>query len=358
MPQVTEYEFCYNILTMNKIDISSRSVLRIVLIPLALYLVWANKDLLFAVFMALILMSALKPVVHYLSSKKKIPRPLAALLVVVSTLVVIAFLAGAILPPIFLETLNFIERLPETLQSLNPSISKYVGVTELSQFVPTFANQVVGIVGNVFSNTFLVFITLFVSYYLLANERLIEDSLFSGLLHRHLSEKKTKELLRVVRATQDRLASWFWGQLALMFIVGIVSYLAFSWIGLKYALPLAVLAGILEALPNIGPIIAAVVTVLIGFGQTPIVGVASLAVSVVVQQVENYFLVPYIMKKAVGLNPIITMFSVVLGLRIAGPLGALLAIPTYVLLEAVYRELYPQKKPHTEDTGEIQPKSE
>lgn len=319
-----------------------------VLIPLALYIVWVNKDLLFAVFMALILMSALKPVVSYLANNKRVPRPLAALLVVVSTLIVITFLAGAILPPIFLETLNFIERLPETLQSLDPSISKYVGVTELSQFVPTFANQVVGIVGNVFSNTFLVFITLFMSYYLLAHERLIEDSLFSGMLHRHLSEKKIKELLRVVHATQDRLASWFWGQLALMFIVGTVSYIAFSWIGLKYALPLAVLAGILEALPNIGPIIAAIVAVLIGFGQTPIVGFASLAVSIVVQQVENYLLVPYIMKKAVGLNPIITMFSVVLGLRIAGPLGALLAIPTYVLLEAVYRELYPLKNTNSE----------
>ena len=84
----------------------------------------------------------------------------------------------------------------------------------------------------------------------------------------------------------------------------------------------------------------AAVAILIGFGQSPVVGFAALAVSFIVQQLENYFLVPYIMKKAVGLNRIITMLSVILGMRFGGPLGALLAIPTYVLVESIYIEIY------------------
>ena len=100
-----------------------------------------------------------------------------------------------------------------------------------------------------------------------------------------------------------------------MFAVGLLSYIGFSWIGIKYAFPLAVLAGIFEALPSIGPTMVAAVAILIGFGQSPVVGFAALAVSFIVQQLENYFLVPYIMKKAVGLNPIISMLSFILGIR-------------------------------------------
>lgn len=329
---------------MREVNISIKSVFRILGIPLAFYLVWINKDLVFAMFMALILMSALRPLVHYLVEKKNIPTSLASFLVVLCAFVGLAFLVGAILPPLFIETILFIEKLPDVLRSLNPMLSQYVGIQEISQFIPSFANQLVNIAGDIFSNTFLIFITLFMSYYLLANEKVIENQMVKRFVGIRVEEEKTKELLRVFHAAQSRLASWFWGELTLMFVVGVTSYIGFSWIGMKYALPLAVLAGILEALPNIGPIFAGLVAVLIGFGQAPIVGFAALAVSIVIQQLENYVLVPYIMKKAVGLNPLVTMLAVVLGLRLAGPLGALLAIPTYVLAESIYTETYLKEK--------------
>jgi predicted PurR-regulated permease PerM len=99
------------------------------------------------------------------------------------------------------------------------------------------------------------------------------------------------------------MSSWFWGELTLMFVVGIMNYVGFTIIGLKYALPLAVLAGILEVVPNIGPTLAAVPAFLVGASHSYFLGASSLAVSFIVQQLENNLIVPFIMKKAVGTPP-------------------------------------------------------
>lgn len=327
----------------NSIDISTKSILRILLLPTILYVVWVNRDLVFALFIAFILMSALRPIVMHLHVRRKVPMQVAAILVIIVSTVSLGLLVGSIIPPMLSETIQFIERLPEIFRSINPSISQYIQIQQLSQYVPTLANQFVSIVGNVFSNTLLVFMTVFFSYYLLANERTIDEGLIQNFFGRHFKADKIREILRILHAAQARLAAWFWGELILMLAVGVLSYIGFSWIGIKYALPLAVLAGVLEILPNLGPTITALIATFIGFGQSPVTGFAALAVSFVVQQLENYLLVPYIMKKVVGLNPIVTILVVILGMRFGGPLGALLAIPTYVLAESIYREIYTKR---------------
>ncbi len=325
---------------MNSINLSVRTILKLIVVPAAVYLLWVNRDLVFCLFIAFILMSALRPIVLYLHTQRRLPRPIASLVVILATLVFVALSVGTILPPVVTETVGFIEKLPDIVRNMNPAILKYIQIQGITQYIPDFANQVVSIAGNIFNNSLLVVLTVFFSYYLLANERVIDEELIKGFLGRHISNDKVKEIIRVMHSAQTRLASWFWGELTLMFAVGLLSYIGFSWIGIKFALPLAVLAGIFEALPSIGPTIVAFISILIGFGQSPVVGFAALAVSFVVQQTENYFLVPYIMKKVVGLNPIITMLSVIMGMRLGGPLGALLAIPTYVLVESIYREIY------------------
>jgi predicted PurR-regulated permease PerM len=323
---------------MKIVDISVQTILKIIFVPTTLYLVWANREILFSLFLAFIFMSALRPLVGYLNTRFRLKRNIASLVVFVLAIAVIAIFLGGIIPPLISETIVFFERLPTTLKSLDPSLLRYIRLEEVSKFVPDFANQAANIIGNIFSNTLFVVTTIFFSYYFLANEHTIDEKLLNGFLSRYLSQKKIKNWLSILHFSQSRLAAWFWGEIALMTVIGLTSYIAFSIVGLKYALPLAVLAGFLEAVPNIGPTIAAIPAILIGFGQSPVTGVAAFATSFIIQQLENNILVPYIMKKAVGLNPIVTMIAVLLGLKIAGPIGALLAIPTYVLVESIYIE--------------------
>lgn len=326
-----------------KVDISIETILKVIFVPTGLFFVWSNLDIVLSLFFAFILMSALRPFVIHLHEKRKFNRPIASILVFLLALSIFGVLLSTIVPPLISETVMFIEKLPHILRSLDPKVVGYFGFEGISQYVPSFANQAVSIVGNIFSNTLFVITTMFFSYYFLANENKIDENLAKSQVFHSLTKGKTAEWVEILHDSQTRLASWFWGQITLMTVVGLFSYLAFSIVGLRYAVPLAVLAGLLEVVPSIGPTIAVIPAFLIGFGQGPFMGALVLAISIVVQQVENNVFVPLIMKKAVGLNPVLTMIAVILGLRIAGPLGALLAIPSYVLFESIYKGMISRK---------------
>lgn len=316
---------------MPHVKISTSTIVKFFLVPLAGFLLWDNKDMLFSIFIAFILTSALGPMVNYLHHKKNFNRPIATILVYTLFISFLVLLVGTIIPPIVRETVIFIQQLPETLTDLDPNILKSIRIQEISQYIPDLTNQLIYIASNVFSNTIFVVTTLVFGFYMLVNENLLRD-----LLGGYVSEDRLVHVEYVLARAKTRLSSWFWGELTLMLSIGIASYIGFSIIGLKHALPLAVLAGLLEAIPNVGPLVAAIPAGLIGFTQTPVVGVATLAWTFIIQQLESNLLVPYVMKRAVGINPVITMICVLLGLRFAGPLGMLLAIPIYLCVETFF----------------------
>lgn len=316
---------------MKTIHISSQTIVRAILIPALIAFVWLNRDVIFSLFIAFILMGALRPAVDHLHTVRRLKRPLAAVLVYAVFIAGLAIIVGVITPPIVSETLLFIERLPGIVESIDPNVSQLIGLDNLGSIIPSVSNQVFSIVGNIFSNTLFLVTTLVFGFYFLSNDNLLHD-----LLGKFLSKEKISEIQTVLRVAENRMASWFWGELALMVTVGVLSYIGFTIIGVKYALPLAVLAGLLEALPNIGPVVAAIPAVLIGFTQTSVIGFATLTWTIIVQQLENNVLVPYIMKKAVGINPITTMLCILLGVRLGGAIGVLLAVPTYLIFETVY----------------------
>jgi predicted PurR-regulated permease PerM len=190
-----------------------------------------------------------------------------------------------------------------------------------------------------FSNTLFVIATLFFGLYFL-----IEENLVDKFLHRYISQERADRLSETLAKAELRMSSWFWGELTLMTVVGVLTYIGLLIIGVKYALPLAVLAGLLEVVPNIGPTISAVPTIIIGFGTSYFTGFSALALAIIVQQLENNLIVPMIMKRAVGLNPILTLLALLLGGRLGGVLGMLLAIPMVLFIETIVQEyLHPMQ---------------
>jgi predicted PurR-regulated permease PerM len=110
-------------------------------------------------------------------------------------------------------------------------------------------------------------------------------------------------------------------------------------LGVPSALPLAILAGLLEIVPTIGPVIAAVPAVLVGFTVSPVIGIAVASLYFLVQQLENHLIVPKIMQKAVGVNPLVTILSLGVGFQLGGPIGAILAVPILIVLLLIASEL-------------------
>jgi len=143
---------------------------------------------------------------------------------------------------------------------------------------------------------------------------------------------------------EKRLNSWFWGEITLMTVVGLLTFIGLNLIGIRYALALAVLAGLLEAIPNLGPTISSIPAILLGFAVSPVMGVTALALYFIIQQLENNLIVPVVMKKAVGLNPIITLIALIVGGKIAGVLGVILAVPTTIFIETVLIEIQKGRK--------------
>jgi len=142
----------------------------------------------------------------------------------------------------------------------------------------------------------------------------------------------------LINILEGRLGGWARGQLGLMLVIAFANYIGLSLLGIPYALPLSILAGLLEIIPYIGPIIAAIPAVVIGFGTSPILGMAVAAMAFLIQQLENYVFVPKIMQKSAGVNPIITLLALAIGFRLAGVIGLLISVPFYIIFQVLANE--------------------
>lgn len=314
------------------IVIPAYALFGVVFLPLILYLVWWIKDIVFSLLIAFIIMSALQPGVSYLVARKT-PRPLAVGIVFALFLLFFISLFSLIIPPIIIETTNLIRILPQIMETTIPYIQTFPALDNIFSYFPSVTNNVFGVVTAFFTNTLFVMTTLFFSLYFL-----LEENLTGKVLHHYLPKKTADRLLATLKKAEHRMSSWFWGELTLMTVVGVLTYIGLTLVGVKYALPLAVFAGLLEVVPNIGPIISAVPAMVIGFSQSYFAGFSTLSLYIIVQQLENNLIVPMIMRRAVGINPIITLLALLVGGRLGGVLGVLLAVPAYLFIETIVEE--------------------
>lgn len=296
------------------------------------------RQVILLLFISLILVSALHAPVDFLE-RKKVPRVVAILFIYILILAAIFAVLAIIIPPFIEQTNNLISRLPIVFEAVNRLITYYqIPTADIAQ---RLSSEIGRLGGNLFKITtgvlssLLAAITLLVlTFYLLLEWKRVTHlaaSVFSGK-----QEKRIKKLLNDV---QKGLGAWVRGEIILMIIVGTLSYLGLLALGIPSALPLAVFAGLLEIIPIIGPIVASVPAVLIGLSVSPILAIAVAALYFIIQQLENNLIVPNVMAKAVGLNPLITLIALMIGANLLGVLGAILAVPIVVASKIIITDL-------------------
>jgi predicted PurR-regulated permease PerM len=124
-----------------------------------------------------------------------------------------------------------------------------------------------------------------------------------------------------------------------MFVVGLLTYIGLTILGIKYALPLALIAGFFEILPNIGPTLAAIPAIAVALlTVSPLMGLAVLGLYIIIQQLENNLILPYAMKKSANVNPIISILVILIGFRLGGVVFAALAIPLFLVVKIIILE--------------------
>lgn len=311
-----------------KIEITSKTIIFSVFFILFLFFLWQIKELLISLLIGFIIAGALSPFVDFFE-KKKIPRNITSIFVYLVFIFVFFNLFYLVIPPLISEVIHLIKTLPSLENNFQiTQFFPYLELNSITNNLPNLANNVFGLIKSVFSNVLFVISTLFFGYYLLADKNFIEEA-----LKIFYPDEKAKKISHIVLLSQKKASMWFWAEIFLMTVIGILTFLGLTIFNVKYALPLAVIAGLLEIVPTIGPIVSAIPAVIIGLSSSLNLGLIMIGLYVVIQQLENNLIVPVVMKKIVGLHPIITLIALVIGSKFAGVLGAIIAVPTIVFLK-------------------------
>ncbi len=312
-----------------RIDISAKTVIFIAAFGILLWVIFQILDIILLFFVAFILMSALNPLVERLRGWR-VPKILAILLVFSLTTGGIIGLLAAGLSPLVSQTSNLMQKLGETISSLLQI--NIVDQSVVQQELSRFSSQVVSFTVDLFKNLISWVSVLVIAIYMLFDREKMEDyatSFFGG---------RKEQIKKLLQKIEDKLGAWLRGQAVLSAVVGILVYIGLFILGVEFALPLAIIAGLLEVVPIIGPIIAAIPAVLIGLTVSPLFAALIAGLYLAVQQIENQIIVPQVMKRAVGLNPLLVILAVSIGGRLLGIAGALLAVPIAVVIQLILHE--------------------
>lgn len=314
-----------------KIEISTKTIGFAVFLILGMFFVFKVFGVVVALFVSFLFASALSPIVEFVE-KLRVPRGISVLLIFL-ILLSILFLAGAlIIPPLVFQLIKFFEKLPVLLSATYP----FSGM-DIMAFSPQFTalGQNVFKVTTSFFGDIFSFISIFVlTFYMLYERRNIEK-----VLKLYVGEDKGVKIVRFLRKVEEGLGAWTRGQLVLCVIIGIATYIGLRVLGVDYALPLSIIAGILEMVPVIGPILSAVPAILVATYSSLDLALITTFLYLIIQQAENHLIVPVVMRKATGLSPLITIVAIMVGGNLAGAAGMLLAVPLVVVLHTGLKEL-------------------
>jgi len=330
------------------INISSSTIFRILFVILLLIFLYAIKDILILLFFAIIIASAVDLPAKWLD-KLKIPRVLSVLLIYLVCIGVLVGLLILFIPSLANEVKNFSIEFPkyadglyQKFQRLQDGSLKYQKLIDeiqkiligLRETFRALASNILSKTLSIFGGFFSVIIVLVISFYLSVQKNGIRD-----LLKGVTPKKYETYVLNIWARAQKKMGQWLQGQLLLAVIVGVVVYIGLYFLHVRFAFLLAIIAGILELVPYIGPWLSGIPAVILAFLQAPILAVWVIALYIIVQQMENYLIVPFVMKKIVGLNPVIVIIALLIGGKLLGILGIILAVPAAAVLAEFFKDI-------------------
>lgn len=324
---------------MTKLDITNSSYIRLVLILLGLVFLFVIRDVLVLLFITLIIVAGLAPTVNRWS--RYLTRPGATVLLFLIIFAVFSLIVSVLIPPLSHQIQSFSARLPVLTADLSRSAHSSGMVAEFSRAVESnlqnLTSQLTNFGSTIFSHTLGVInglvaaITIFVlSFYLLLEQDGLKR-IYQGLLAPEYYER----LAETTKKIGEKLGSWLRGQILLMIVVGVFVTIGLAIIGLPFALALGLWAALTEIIPIIGPWLGAIPGVIIGLSQSPLHGLLAAVVYLVVQQLESNFLVPKIMGRAVGLNPVVVIVAILIGDKLYGLTGILLSVPLAAVISVI-----------------------
>jgi len=337
-----------------RITITLGGIIKIVAVLALLYVCYLVKDVLALLFVALIFSSAIDPWVDVLQ-RYKIPRTVSVLFIYAVAAVVITAVVILLIPPISQQFGALAKNFPSYVDKISSGynfvkdFTAQHGILErikqniggLESNLTVAAGSIFTTVSGIFGGIVSFFVVLVITFYMVVEEDALKKIVWSLA-----PIERQPYLMQLIDRMQRQVGYWFRGELILMLIIG-----TFVWVGMlflmpQYALVLGLIAGLTEFIPYLGPILGAIPGIFLALTVNPFLALLVAILYIIVQQVENNILVPKIMQRAVGLNPIVSIAVLMAGIKIAGIVGGLLSIPVATAISVLVKDWVKMRNQH------------
>ncbi len=319
------------------ISISIGTIIKAIVVGLLFVTLFILKDLVLVLLVSIVVASSVEPGTQWFI-RRKVPRLFAVILIYLLIAIAFACVVFFLLIPLLSESGDFLKNFPvyfnasvvsDTIGNtgfvadLTNSLNIEKVITQINTLVATVSGNAFGTVTTVFGGLLSFFLMTILSFYLA-----VEEDGVGKFLKAITPLKHEKYVVALWLRSQRKIGLWMQGQLVLAIIIGMLVYLGLSIINVPNALLLASLAAAFEIIPLFGPILASIPAVMISFvaGGFPL-AILVIGLYLIVHQFENQLIYPLVVKKVVGVSPIVSIIALAAGWELAGFVGLVLSVP-------------------------------
>ncbi|HUO75792.1 MAG TPA: AI-2E family transporter [Candidatus Paceibacterota bacterium] len=331
-----------------KIEISTASVFRALLVILGFYLLYRLSGVVLVLLFAIVIASAVQPFVRWFEGRG-VPRVVAVLVLYLLIFALGVVLSSLVIPSVLSDMSSLSSYLPKFTAQLSTSLDQaqagapryldFLGeiqniVGAISGYLQQVSQSALDLVASAFGGVISFLAIVVISFYLATMKNGVE-----GFLKAVIPERYEGYIVNLWQRVEAKVGLWLQGQLLLALIVGLLVFVGLSLLRVKFSLLFAILAMLLEIIPVAGPVLAAIPAIFVALLQSPILGLYVLIMWIIIQQTESHVLVPLVLGKTLGMNPIVVILAILVGSELAGIPGALLGVPVATIIVEILDDM-------------------
>ncbi len=324
------------------LETSTQVILKVIFAVLVLVFLWTIREIIFILLLSLILSSAMASMVNFLM-RFKIPRSVSVLTVYILFLGLVGLVSYLLIPVVIEQFKILLANLPNYIASLQGRFGHFFEGTEITQLL---LQQLSGFnTGSVVSTSFGIFNSfiavisvLVISFYLVAQEKSMKEFVSDLIPPQHQDFA-----ISLIDKIQKKMGLWILGQFFVCLIMFATTWIGLSLMHVPYALILALIAGLLEVVPYIGPFLSAIPAIFIALLQSPALALGVVVLYILLHELEGYILVPKVMEKTLGTSSLVTLVALLIGFKLAGIAGILVSVPVASAITVVIHEFLATK---------------
>jgi len=338
------------------LNVHIQSIIKVFLVAIAFLALYFLRDIVLVLLTSIVLASAIEPGAQWFI-RRKVPRVLGVLTIYLSSALILLGTFYFLFLPLLSETASFLGDLPaaandvslwnplqggttDVLDVFAPGISLGDVLFKLQTALVDFSSGFLSAASAIFGGALSLLLMIVLSFYLA-----VQDDGVGKFLKVFVPLPKEPYIIDLWKRSRHKIGRWMQGQLLLGVLVAVLVYLGLTLIGVQHALLLAVLAGLFELIPLFGPIIASIPAIAFGYMDGGVsLALITAGLYVIVQQFENHLIYPLVVKKVVGVPPIISILAIVIGAKLAGFLGVILSVPIATIFIEVLDDLEKRKR--------------